>query len=124
MMKWGLLFLAGGVGTLARYLLSGVVYQVLGSRFPYGTLMINLLGCFLIGFLVALSQEKFLMSENTKLFLMIGFIGAFTTFSTFIFETANLIKVGQIFAAFFNVVLSVVVGFLFFELGIFLGKII
>ena len=123
-MKWIFLFLAGGVGTMARYLLSGVVYQSFGSRFPYGTLMINVLGCFLIGFLVALSQEKVVMSENVKLFLIIGFLGAFTTFSTFIFETASLIRTGQSLAAFFNVLISVVIGFLFFELGFFLGEIV
>ena len=123
-MKWALLFLAGGVGTLARYCLSGVAGQILGSRFPYGTLMINLLGCFFIGFLVALTQEKLLISENLKLFLMVGFIGAFTTFSTFIFETSSFLKNGQFAAAFFNVIVSLIIGFLFFELGFWLGEIV
>ena len=124
MMKWALLFLAGGVGTLARYCFAGVASQILGSRFPYGTLMINLLGCFFIGFLVALTQEKLLISENLKLFLMVGFIGAFTTFSTFIFETSGLLKNGQFAAAFFNVIVSLIIGFLFFEVGFWLGEIV
>ncbi len=123
-MKWFSLALGGVTGTFARYFLSGFVYRVFGTRFPYGTLAENLIGCFLIGFLAALSEGKFLLGPNSRLFLMAGFCGAFTTFSTFMLETANLLKDGEVLPAFFNVALSVVVGFLVFRLGVYLAEIL
>ena len=122
MIKWYLIFLAGGVGSMMRYVFSGFVCQLLGTRFPYGTLVINLLGCFIIGFLVTITESKFLLSANIRLALVVGFLGAFTTFSAFILETANLIKDGQIFLAFTNILVSVAVGLMVFYLGILLGK--
>ncbi|MBI4367854.1 MAG: fluoride efflux transporter CrcB [Candidatus Omnitrophica bacterium] len=121
-MKWTNLLLGGALGTAARYLLSGVVYQFLGTRFPYGTLIVNLIGCFIIGTLVALTEEKFLLGPNARILLMVGFCGAFTTFSTFILETANLIKDGETFRALVNVLVSVVIGFVCLKIGILLGK--
>ena len=123
-MKWCLLFLAGGVGTIMRHVLSGFIYQLLGLRFPYGTLVINLLGCFIIGFLAAAAESRLLLSANMRLFLMVGLIGAFTTFSTFIFETVNLMKDGQMLLAFTNVFLSVLIGCAVFYLGVLLGELI
>ena len=123
-MKFLYLFVAGGVGTLARYLLAGVVYQICGVRFPYGTLAVNLMGCFLAGFLAIVIEEKFLLSPTMRLMIMIGFLGGFTTFSTFMLETANLIKDGENLLAFVNVMASVVVGFLVFRLGVILAKVI
>ena len=113
--------LAGG---FARYYLGGFIYRTLGTNFPYGTLAVNLIGCFLIGFFSSLAEEKFIIGPNGRLFLMIGFCGAFTTFSTFMLETANLIKDGQTLHAFLNVVASVIVGFLIFRLGIFFAELI
>ena len=121
-MKWLLLMAAGALGTLARYSFSGIVYEAFGSRFPLGTLVVNLLGCFLVGFLASISETKFLLTPNMRTFLLIGFLGAFTTFSTFMLETANLIKDGQSWLAFWNVFLSVVVGFLIFRLGVLAGN--
>ena len=123
-MKFLYLFVAGGVGTLARYLLAGVVYQICGVRFPYGTLAVNLMGCFLAGFLAIVIEEKFLLSPTMRLMIMIGFLGGFTTFSTFMLETANLIKDGENLLAFVNVMASVAVGFLVFRLGVILAKVI
>lgn len=124
MTKWLYLFLGGGVGTIARYVLSGWIYAGLGSRFPLGTLAVNLLGCFLIGFFAVILEEKSLLSPELRILIMVGFIGGFTTFSTFIFETANLVRDGQSFSAFVNVILSVCIGFVAFRLGVLLGEVI
>lgn len=109
-------------GGLSRYFLAGWIYRLFGSDFPYGTLVVNLAGCFLIGFLSAISEERFFLGPNGKLLLMVGFCGAFTTFSTFMLETGNLIKDGETIRAFINVSTSVIVGFIVFRFGIFTGK--
>ena len=102
----------------------GVVYQKIGTDFPYGTLVVNLIGCFLVGFFDTIFQEKFLFSPMLRIFLMAGFCGAFTTFSTFMLETGNLIRDGETLRAFLNVILSVIIGFIVFRLGVLLGEII
>ncbi len=124
MMKWIQLAVGGVAGTFARYLLAGAVYTVFGTGFPYGTLAVNLTGCFLIGFLAALAEEKFLLGPSARLLLMVGFCGAFTTFSTFMLETANLMKGGETGRAFLNVFASVVAGFLVFRLGVLMAEIL
>ena len=111
-------------GGFARYYLAGAIYRVFGTSFPYGTFAVNLTGCFLIGLLSCLADRKFLIGPEMKLLLMIGFCGAFTTFSTFMLETSNLMKDGELLKVFLNILLSVVGGFLVFRLGIFLGEII
>ena len=121
-MKWVALITGGVAGTVARYALSGFVYRFSGTEFPYGTLAVNLAGCLAIGFLSALSEEKFLLGPNARLLLMAGFCGAFTTFSTFMLETGNLIRAGETLRAFANVAVSVAAGFLLFRLGIFLAE--
>ncbi|MCK5580029.1 MAG: fluoride efflux transporter CrcB [Candidatus Omnitrophica bacterium] len=123
-MKFISLIVGGALGTMARYLMSGFVYQVCGTQFPYGTLVVNLTGCLILGFLAALTGDKFILGPQAKLLLMVGFCGAFTTFSTFMFETANLIKDGETLRAFLNVIVSVVVGFIVFRVGVFLGDIL
>lgn len=121
MTKWMSLIFGGALGTLARYGLAGVTYRVFGSDFPHGTLAVNLFGCFLIGFFVVLAETKFLLGPNARLLLMVGFCGAFTTFSTYILESANLIRDGETLRALVNVVGSVVLGFISFRLGILVG---
>ncbi len=124
MEKWFYLVGGGILGTLARYVLAGVVYQKMGTDFPYGTLIVNLIGCFLIGFFDTVFQEKFLFSPVMRIFLMAGFCGAFTTFSTFMLETGNLIRDGETLRAFYNVIFSVIIGFIVFRIGVLLGEII
>ena len=122
-MKWLGLAAGGILGTFARYFLSGAVHRICGPTFPFGTLAVNLIGCFAIGFLAVLAEEKFLLGPAARMFLMIGFCGAFTTFSTFIFETSNLTKDGEMLYALANILLSVVLGFLVFRLGVMLARI-
>lgn len=124
MAKFIYLAIGGLTGTFARYFLAGAVYELLGTRFPYGTLIVNLTGCFIIGVLTTIAENKFLLNPNTRVLLMIGFCGAFTTFSTFIFETSNLIRDGETLRAFVNVILSVIIGFIVFRIGMFLGDIL
>lgn len=124
MAKWLELAAGGILGTFARYFLSGAVHRVFGVTFPFGTLVVNLVGCFAIGFLAVLAEEKFLLGPTARVFLMIGFCGAFTTFSTLILETSNLTKDGESLYAFMNIALSVVLGFLVFRLGVMLARVI
>lgn len=118
------LIIGGALGTLSRYMLAGAVYKSFGASFPYGTMAVNLLGCFIIGFLSTIAEQKFVLGSGVRTFLMIGFCGAFTTFSTFIFETNALIRDGEVMRAFVNVLVSVIVGFILFRLGVLLGEVI
>ena len=118
------LILGGTIGTLSRYFLSGLVYRAFGTTFPYGTFAVNILGCFLVGLFASIMDEKIVLNSNLRLLFMVGFCGAFTTFSTLIYESYNLIKDGDSLKAFLNIVISVIIGFIVFKLGINLGKII
>lgn len=124
MAKWFNLIAGGIIGTVARYLLSGFVYQISGANFPYGTLAVNLIGCLLIGFLAVLSEERFVLTPNARMLLMVGFCGAFTTFSTFMLETANLVRDGENLRALINISASVLLGYLCFKFGVFLAELI
>ena len=124
MMKLLNLIIGGATGTIARYFLAGSVYRFMGSNFPYGTLVVNLSGCFILGFLASLADKKFLLGPDAKILLMIGFCGAFTTFSTLIFETDVLVRNGEVSRAFINIFASIILGFFLFRAGAFLGEVI
>jgi len=124
MTKWINLIAGGITGTVARYLVAGWVYKIFGTGFPYGTLFVNLSGCMIIGFLAAIAEEKFVLSPDAKVLLMIGFCGAYTTFSTFMLETANLMKYGENMKALANIFASVILGFIAFKIGILIGEVI
>ena len=101
----------GFVGSILRYLVSGYVQSSLRSfEFPYGTLTVNLTGCFIIGFLAQLAEGQGVFSTETRLFLFVGILGGFTTFSAFGNETWNLMRDGQQFLAFMNVAANVILG--------------
>ncbi|MFA5063113.1 MAG: fluoride efflux transporter CrcB [Candidatus Omnitrophota bacterium] len=124
MIKFLNLVIGGAAGTIARYLLAGFVYRVAGTSFPYGTLIVNASGCFILGILASLADKKFVLGPDARILLMIGFCGAFTTFSTLIFESDNLVRNGQAIKAFSNILISVILGFILYRVGSLLGEII
>jgi CrcB protein len=82
--------LAGSAGTIARYLIQLLAAQLLGKQYPWGTLIVNAVGCFLFGVVWALEQDRELIGDETRVIFLVGFMGAFTTFSSFAFETVLL----------------------------------
>ncbi len=115
---------AGGfLGAVTRYLLGSWV-QKWGRGFPLGTFCINISGSFLIGLLMTLLTEKLMVDARWRLFLVVGFLGAYTTFSTFEFETGKLFGDGEWLLAGANVVLSVFLGFAAVKLGELIVRII
>ena len=116
--------LGGALGALARFLLSTSITEKLGSGFPYGTLMVNVLGSFVMGFLAILLVERMGLDPLLRLGIFVGFLGAFTTFSTFSMETLNLFEQGLPLRALLNMFVSVTLSVLAVWLGVLLGKII
>lgn len=112
----------GFVGSVARFWLASYVGQRMGARFPYGTFLINVSGSFLIGLVMSILTERTQLSAVYLYLIPIGFIGGYTTFSTFEFETLRAIQDGQLAIALLNVVLSVVIGFLMVWTGAVVGK--
>ena len=98
----------GAVGALLRYWVSSGVYLLAGRDFPYGTLVVNVLGSLLMGFLYIWLLERTLGGVAMRAFVLIGLLGAFTTFSTFSMETLNLMEAGQIGKAILNTLMSVI----------------
>lgn len=120
--KWIYLVVGGVLGTLARYVLSGAMQHKMGMAFPYGTLAVNMLGCFLVGFLDILAERKFSSTPQMRLLFVTGFCGAFTTFSAFILESYTLVREGEMVRAFLNVGGSVALGLILFRAGFLLGE--
>ena len=104
--------LAGLVGTLLRYWLSGFVARQYGETFPWGTMAVNLIGCFLAGAVFYLTQERFLVPPALRTIILIGFLGGFTTFSSYGLQTFTLLRDGEFGLAALNMAASNVFGLL------------
>ena len=108
----------GAVGTLARYGLQGLVQVRMGSTFPYGTLLINLSGCFFLGLIGQFTLNRMIVSPEMRMAIAVGFFGGFTTFSSFGWETAKMFEAGEWLRATTYVTSSVVLGLLLSVAGI------
>lgn len=107
---YGFIAIGGALGALGRYILSTLIHDKTGIIFPWGTFSVNVLGCFILGLIYVVGTEKIMLSSNIRAFLTIGFLGAFTTFSTFSLETLNMLKDGEIRLALFNAAGSLIIG--------------
>jgi CrcB protein len=113
-----ILVLAGGaVGCLTRFVVGTAIIARLGGRFPYGTVFINITGSFLIGFAMTFLTDRSYLSPNWRFLLVVGFLGGYTTFSSFEWETLNLMKDGSRWLGFLNGFGSLVVGYAAVWLG-------
>ena len=120
-MNWILVALGGAIGASLRYGV-GLLMLPIGGGFPWATWLVNILGCVLAGCFFALSLNYPALQQEARLFLMVGILGGFTTFSSFGLETFQLLKTGHINVALIYVVSSVVVGILFLSLSFYLTK--
>jgi CrcB protein len=120
--KYFLVGIGGGLGSILRFWTAVYIGQRMGTRFPYGTFLINVSGCFLIGVVMTIVSERTHLSPNVRYLVPIGFIGGYTTFSTFEYETLRAVQDGQFVIGLLNIVLSVAVGFFMVWLGAMVGK--
>jgi fluoride exporter len=122
MTKYLMVALGGGMGSVLRFWVGGYVSNRLGTRFPYGTFVINVTASFLIGFILTLLAERTHWSPNWRYLIPVGFIGGYSTFSTFEYESFRVFQDGELLITGLNVVLSVVLGFLAVWLGVITGR--
>ena len=119
-----LIGLGGFAGAIARYLVDGLVSDRTGGGFPWGTLVVNVTGSFLLGLLFAITAERAILPAEVRGPLMIGFIGAYTTFSTWMLESWRLIEGGAYGPALANLGGSVVIGIVAVAAGLTLGRVL
>jgi len=112
----------GATGALMRYWMSSGIYAILGRGFPYGTLTVNVVGSLLMGFCYVFMIERMDVSAEWRAAIMIGLLGAFTTFSTFSIETLNLLESGEQLKAALNILLSVTLCIIGCWLGMIVGR--
>ncbi len=121
-MQWLAIALGGALGATSRFWVSHQVYQLMGRNFAWGTLSVNVLGSFVMGLVAILLVDKFAASNEVRSFVMVGFLGAFTTFSTFSFETMQYIETGELSKALLNIAVSVITCLIAVAVGLWVGK--
>ncbi len=114
--------LAGGLGALSRYGLAGLVQRATGPAFPWGTLIVNAAGCFLFGLVWSITENRITVSGSTRLIVLTRFMGSFTTFSTFAFETSAMLRDSEWLLAGGNVIANNLIGIIFLFLGLIVGR--
>ncbi len=112
-----MVMLGGATGSLMRFMLGTAIMNRVGGRFPLGTVVINITGSFLIGFIMTILTERLSPHPNWRLLLVVGFLGGYTTFSSFEWETLGLVKDGGRWLGLLNLIGSVVIGYLAVWLG-------
>lgn len=117
-----LLAIAGGLGALSRYGLSGLVQRYSGATFPWGTLAVNVIGCFVFGIIWAVATERMALSPDVRIIVLTGFLGSFTTFATFMSESHRLLADAEWMLAFANLGVTYVSGLGVFILGLAIGR--
>jgi CrcB protein len=118
MNRFIVLAIGGSVGAIARYVLAGQVQLWLGGGFPYGTLVVNLLGCLILGVLAGLAEKGLGLSETIRLLLITGFLGSLTTFSTMEYESLMLLKAAESGKTILYLSISILLGLLLMQLAI------
>ena len=108
----------GSIGATTRYLVSTWAAERFGASFPYGTLIVNVVGCFIIGAFMTITTERFIVNPYWRLLITVGFVGGLTTFSSFSYETFRLVDDADMTMALYNVGLNLVLGFLATWIGI------
>jgi len=122
--KLAWLALAGALGTVSRYGLAGLVQRLSGGSFPWGTLVVNLLGCFMAGLLWGIFEKRGVVTALPRTVLLVGFLGAFTTFSTMTLETTEMLRASELMYATANLTLQNGVGLAAIFAGTMLGRMI
>jgi len=120
--KWLLVMLGGSLGAASRYGVGLVTARLWGTGFPYGTLVVNMAGCFIIGLLFALADRSRLLTPDVRLLLITGYLGALTTFSSFSVETVNAARAGLTLQSLTNILINNIGGLTLTYLGLRLGS--
>ena len=123
-MQWVLVLIGSGVGGVVRYLTSTWMAERFGSGFPWGTFTVNVAGGLLIGLLATLADERGILGPQTRLLLVVGFLGGYTTFSSFSLETLRLVEAGEVLPAALNILGNVTLALVAAAIGINIGRVV